>query len=207
MTNRAFAYCRVATEAQADTALHQQGRLLQEYCSKNGMTLVGQVRVAEAGTDIGRDSLRDLLNQAKAGSYDILIVYSMDRICRNTVLMNCYCQNLLLCGVRIIAVREGMEITPSALATISGLGEMKIEERVAGCEVCGRDMKTTKGCAVLYVHIAGKKHKRIPNDTERCHDCGAGYGEIHHWGCDAERCPVCGLQLISCDCEDVYCEA
>lgn len=75
------------------------------------------------------------------------------------------------------------------------------------CKVCGRDMQSSKGCAIKYVHIAGQKYERIPNDTDRCHDCAAKYGGIHHWGCDAERCPVCGLQLISCDCEDVYCEA
>ena len=35
----------------------------------------------------------------------------------------------------------------------------------------------------------------------RCHECGARPGHYHHVGCDAERCPVCGGQLISCDCD------
>lgn len=33
-----------------------------------------------------------------------------------------------------------------------------------------------------------------------CHDCGALEGELHDYGCDMERCPFCGNQLISCDC-------
>lgn len=33
-----------------------------------------------------------------------------------------------------------------------------------------------------------------------CHDCGCKEGEIHDYGCDMERCPFCGGQLISCDC-------
>ena len=36
----------------------------------------------------------------------------------------------------------------------------------------------------------------------RCTDCGAMVGHYHHPGCDVERCPVCGEQLISCGCQD-----
>ena len=34
-----------------------------------------------------------------------------------------------------------------------------------------------------------------------CHDCNTPLGGYHHPGCDNERCPICGGQLISCDCE------
>ena len=83
------------------------------------------------------------------------------------------------------------------------------------CELCGRDMLESKGCAISKIHIAGKVFKRIPVGGQgdflegsladaRCHDCGALMGHYHHWGCDCERGPACGLQLIGCDCEDVY---
>lgn len=34
-----------------------------------------------------------------------------------------------------------------------------------------------------------------------CHDCNAAPGTAHEPGCDVERCPSCGHQRISCDCE------
>jgi len=36
--------------------------------------------------------------------------------------------------------------------------------------------------------------------SNNCHDCGAKPGEYHKSGCDVERCPFCGRQLISCSC-------
>lgn len=38
----------------------------------------------------------------------------------------------------------------------------------------------------------------------KCHDCAKTYGEYHTSGCDEERCPCCGGQLISCDCGTKY---
>jgi len=33
-----------------------------------------------------------------------------------------------------------------------------------------------------------------------CHDCGVKEGQYHEPGCDCEICPICGGQLISCNC-------
>ena len=37
-------------------------------------------------------------------------------------------------------------------------------------------------------------------EVARCHDCGVVEGVLHVPGCDMERCPFCGAQLISCAC-------
>lgn len=40
--------------------------------------------------------------------------------------------------------------------------------------------------------------KRI---LKNCPDCNVKPSELHLNGCDVERCPVCGFQLISCRCD------
>jgi hypothetical protein len=61
---------------------------------------------------------------------------------------------------------------------------------------------------VLSYELNGRSFPRTRYGDERshispehpCHDCRVFKGEFHVPGCDMEECPVCGEQLISCDC-------
>ena len=76
----------------------------------------------------------------------------------------------------------------------------------ATCKYCGKEMVPGSTCEVQVLRFAnGKEYERIPFtasfDGEVCHDCNAGDGCLHHLGCDNEKCPKCGGQFISCDCD------
>ncbi len=74
----------------------------------------------------------------------------------------------------------------------------------ATCEDCKRDMTKAKGCLHSQIKFEGGKwldrSQEHWNDEGRCGDCAAKVGEFHHYGCDVERCPKCGEQLITCGC-------
>ena len=62
---------------------------------------------------------------------------------------------------------------------------------------------------VLSYALNGKSVPRVRYGNEQddwhaqtvpCHDCRVLKGEFHVPSCDVEECPVCGGQLISCDC-------
>lgn len=64
---------------------------------------------------------------------------------------------------------------------------------MAKCEICGREMLKANGCICETVHCNGIPHQRLRFGDEgwgepgqRCPDCGAKYGHLHHWGCDVE---------------------
>jgi rRNA maturation endonuclease Nob1 len=61
-----------------------------------------------------------------------------------------------------------------------------------------------------FVSVGGNKFNRVRYgeeqddwgaDRQTCHDCGVRKGELHIFGCDVERCPVCGGQVVYCECK------
>jgi len=84
---------------------------------------------------------------------------------------------------------------------------------MAVCKDCNKDMldPESQSCSLNILVVAERNghvlERYFRNTTyfdagERCHDCGIlnNPGNVHHYSCDMERCPKCGLQLISCSC-------
>jgi hypothetical protein len=80
---------------------------------------------------------------------------------------------------------------------------------MATCDDCKQEMRFARSCSLPAINIQGISHLRVRFGSERpkfrsqrCGDCNVARGGLHHLGCDIERCPLCGGQLISCACLD-----
>jgi len=74
------------------------------------------------------------------------------------------------------------------------------------CASCSQEMTdaSTFSCTQPVEFPDGEVLAAVPftgdQEDSRCHDCGVRHGGTHHPGCDAEKCPRCEGQLISCGC-------
>lgn len=65
------------------------------------------------------------------------------------------------------------------------------------CTGCHQEMMRGISCSVVFY---GRDRRVLHKGKDACHDCYCPPNGYHHPGCDAERCPKCGGQVISCRC-------
>lgn len=80
---------------------------------------------------------------------------------------------------------------------------VKISKRGAKCPICGQEYFGSSSC---IKRLEGQKvfgeHSHDEMAPETCHDCGVSKGGYHHFDCDMDWCPDCGVQLcIDHDCD------
>ncbi|TCU79439.1 resolvase-like protein [Tissierella praeacuta] len=112
----AWIYCRIDAPEDVHGALKGQYERLETYAAQMGFTIVGSSQDLGSGLNFDRPGLQAVLEAAKAGSFQILLVDSVCRIGRDMAKTISFIQTISGCGISIYSPMEG-EIKLSDFAT------------------------------------------------------------------------------------------
>jgi site-specific DNA recombinase len=128
---RAAIYARFSTDLQNERSIDDQAALCRSYTRREGLTVVAvyEDRARSGGSLIGRDGLMRMMEDAKSGAFDVVVVEALDRLSRDMEDLAGLHKRLSFCGVGIRAVNEG--VVNTVLVGLRGLvGQLYREDNV-----------------------------------------------------------------------------
>ncbi|WP_227287915.1 recombinase family protein [Boseongicola sp. H5] len=158
---RAAIYARYSTDLQSERSIEDQIALCQTYAKREGLHVAASYQdAAQSGASVlGRDGLLDLLDAARRGSFDIIIVEALDRLSRDMEDLAGLHKRLSFLGIEIRAVHEGVAST--VLVGLRGLvGQLYREDNVLkirrGMSGRAKEGRSSGGLAYGYEAVPGE---------------------------------------------------
>lgn len=153
MTIKAATYSRFSSSNQREESIDAQQRAIYKYMAEKGYTPAGDYTdEALTGTNTDRPGFQRMIEDAKKGLFDIVLVHKMDRFSRNVYDTLDVQNQLLRYGVRIESVIEQFTDTPEGqLQQIIQLGVGQYYSANLAREV----MKGLKENAYKAIHNGG----------------------------------------------------
>ena len=111
--SRAVAYCRFSSSNQREESIDAQLRAIYKFMGEHDYTPVGDyIDMALTGTNTDRPNFQRMIEDAKKGLFDVVIVHKMDRFSRNVRDTLNIESELAQYGVKVISVIEQFADTP-----------------------------------------------------------------------------------------------
>lgn len=124
---KAAAYARFSSDNQRQESIDAQIRAIKAYCDKNDHDLVHIYQdEAVSATSDQREQFLKMIEQAKDGFFDCVIVHKLDRFARNRYDSAFYKRQLRQSNVRIISVLEQLDDSPESVileSVLEGMAE------------------------------------------------------------------------------------
>src|SRR3546814_2563764 len=121
---RAAIYARYSTDKQRETSIDDQVRGCTRLCEQRGYVQVETYSdAAKSGGTVARQALKRLLDDVKAGRFDVIVLDSLTRLSRHPADLHPLHRLLEFIGIKLVTVDVG---------DISKIG--RAEERRAGKE-------------------------------------------------------------------------
>ena len=103
----AWNYCRIDAPEDTHGVLKGQYERLETYAAQMSFTVVGSSQDLGSGLNFNRPGLLAVLEAAKAGRFQILLVDSVSRIGRDMAKTISFIQTINDCGISIYSPMEG----------------------------------------------------------------------------------------------------
>ena len=172
------------------------------------------MRSSCATTDSGNQpELKKLMKYIEKNKVDFVIVPQFTTITKHLSKLIAHKDKIESLGAKLVSY-GGEEHAMDILHMVNGFirqFEDIVPQKWGICPVCRGNMAPEQGCQICTVCCNGKFCDRVKFGFEtnrdshvsekQCNICNAGRGQYHHWGCDAEQCPLCRELINNCDCD------
>ncbi|NME35604.1 MULTISPECIES: recombinase family protein [Fusobacterium] len=125
---KAVAYCRFSSDNQRTESILAQVRAIEDYCKKEGFTLVKIYKdeaISGTSTD-DREQFLEMIADSKKKEFNYVIVHKFDRFARNRYDHAIYERELNENNVKLISVLEQLNDSPEAVilkSVLTGMNE------------------------------------------------------------------------------------
>ena len=122
---RAVIYARFSSHNQTEQSIEGQMRDCLSYAKTNGIRIVGEYidRALSAKTD-NRPQFQKMIKDSEKGIFDVILVWKLDRFCRNRYDSATYKAKLRRNGVKVVSVMENISDEPEGILVESLLEGM-----------------------------------------------------------------------------------
>ena len=125
--NLAVIYARYSSHNQRDVSIDQQVKVINNFADQNGLKVITvYADRAISGTTDNRPEFQKMIEDAKSGAFQYVIVYSIDRFARDRFDSITYKKILKDHGVRVLSAMENISDDPSGIlleSVLEGLAE------------------------------------------------------------------------------------
>ena len=109
MTLRAAIYARYSSDLQSAASIEDQIRLCRQRIEREGWSLIAtHVDRATSGASHLRPGFQALLEQGRAGGFDLVVAEALDRLSRDQEHIAAFYKQLSFAGVRILTLADGL---------------------------------------------------------------------------------------------------
>lgn len=124
---KAAAYARFSSDHQREESIEAQQRAINEFAAKNGIEIVAEYvdRAYSARSD-QRPEFQQMIHDAKAGRFELVLVHKLDRFSRDRYDSAHYRHELKKHGVTVRSVIENLDDSPESVilqSVIEGMNE------------------------------------------------------------------------------------